>query len=96
MIIGISLIPTAMNNLAGGEGSKDFGSLDNVLLGFGVTAFILLLFYFFKGFIRSIAILLGLIAGTAAAFFMEKSIFLTSWRHPASCSVSVLFRSANL
>ncbi|SPT95419.1 uric acid permease [Bacillus subtilis] len=42
MIIGISLIPTAMNNLAGGEGSKEFGSLDNVLLGFGVTAFYLI------------------------------------------------------
>ncbi|MED5047940.1 nucleobase:cation symporter-2 family protein [Bacillus siamensis] len=85
MIIGISLIPTAMNNLAGGEGSKDFGSLDNVLLGFGVTAFILLLFYFFTGFIRSIAVLLGLIAGTAAAFFMGKADFSdvveASWLH---------------
>ncbi|WP_276731013.1 nucleobase:cation symporter-2 family protein [Bacillus sp. (in: firmicutes)] len=85
MIIGISLIPTAMNNLAGGEGSKDFGSLDNVLLGFGVTAFILLLFYFFKGFIRSIAILLGLIAGTAAAFFMGEvdfsDVMEASWLH---------------
>ncbi|MGR6857593.1 nucleobase:cation symporter-2 family protein [Bacillus halotolerans] len=85
MIIGISLIPTAMNNLAGGEGSKDFGSLGNVLLGFAVTAFILVLFYFFKGFIRSIAILLGLAAGTAAAFFMGKVDFSdvaeASWVH---------------
>lgn len=88
MIIGISLIPTAMNNLAGGEGSKEFGSLDNVLLGFGVTAFILLLFYFFNGFIRSIAILLGLIAGTAAAYFMGKvdfsEVLEASWLHVPS------------
>lgn len=88
MIIGISLIPTAMNNLAGGEGSKEFGSLDNVLLGFGVTAFILLLFYFFKGFIRSIAILLGLIAGTAAAYLMGKvdfsEVLEASWLHVPS------------
>ncbi|OBA01866.1 xanthine permease, partial [Bacillus subtilis] len=88
MIIGISLIPTAMNNLAGGEGSKDFGSLDNVLLGFSVTAFTLLLFYFFKGFIRSIAILLGLIAGTAAAFFMGEvdfsDVMEASWLHVPS------------
>ncbi|RPJ99252.1 hypothetical protein BSBH6_04083 [Bacillus subtilis] len=88
MIIGISLIPTAMNNLAGGEGSKDFGLLDNALLGFGVTAFILLLFYFFKGFIRSIAILLGLIAGTAAAFFMGEvdfsDVIEASWLHVPS------------
>ncbi|MGQ8922914.1 nucleobase:cation symporter-2 family protein [Bacillus halotolerans] len=88
MIIGISLIPTAMNNLAGGEGSKDFGSLGNVLLGFAVTAFILVLFYFFRGFIRSIAILLGLAAGTAAAFFMGKVDFSevaeASWVHVPS------------
>lgn len=88
MIIGISLIPTAMNNLVGGEGSKEFGSLDNVLLGFGVIAFILLLFYFFKGFIRSIAILLGLIAGTAAAYFTGKvdfsEVLEASWLHVPS------------
>ncbi|MFP7232655.1 nucleobase:cation symporter-2 family protein [Bacillus subtilis] len=88
MIIGISLVPTAMNNLAGGEGSKDFGSLDNVLLGFGVTAFILLLFYFFKGFIRSIAILLGLITGTAVAYFTGKvdfsGVMEASWLHVPS------------
>ncbi|MGD6943871.1 nucleobase:cation symporter-2 family protein [Cytobacillus gottheilii] len=69
-IIGITLIPVAMNNIAGGEGSADFGSLDNIGLAFGTLLFIIILYKFSKGFIRSISILLGLGAGTLAAFFM--------------------------
>ncbi|MFL6518493.1 MAG: solute carrier family 23 protein, partial [Bacillus sp. (in: firmicutes)] len=33
-IIGITLIPVAMNNIAGGQGSPDFGSLSNIGLAF--------------------------------------------------------------
>lgn len=71
-IIGITLIPVAMNNVAGGLGSKDFGSGTNLALAFGTLLFIIVLYRFFKGFIRSIAILLGLIAGTIVASFMGK------------------------
>jgi xanthine permease len=74
-IIGITLIPVAMNNVAGGQGSKDFGSGTNLLLAFGTLLFIIILYRFFKGFIRSIAILLGLIVGTIAASFMGKVNF---------------------
>lgn len=68
-IIGLTLIPAAMNNMAGGEGSESFGSAGNLSLSFGVLLFIVLLFKFSKGFIQSIAILAGLAAGTAAASF---------------------------
>lgn len=71
-IIGITLIPVAMNNVAGGQGSKDFGSGENLALAFGTLLFIIILYRFFKGFIRSIAILLGLIVGTVVASFMGK------------------------
>jgi xanthine permease len=84
-IIGITLIPVAMNNMAGGEGSADFGSLSNIALAFGTLAFIILLFRFSDGFIRSIAILLGLGAGTIVASFMGKTDFSSvaeaSWFH---------------
>src|SRR5690606_10027945 len=84
-IIGITLIPVAMNNIAGGQGSADFGSLTNISLAFGTLIFILALYRFAKGFIRSIAILLGLLAGTAVAFFMGKVDFApvadASWMH---------------
>ncbi|WP_026581131.1 nucleobase:cation symporter-2 family protein [Bacillus sp. J33] len=87
-IIGITLIPVAMNNMAGGEGSPDFGSLTNISLAFGTLLFIIVLFRFFKGFIRSIAILLGLAAGTIVAYFMGMVNFSevseASWIHMPS------------
>ncbi|ALC90353.1 xanthine permease [Bacillus sp. FJAT-18017] len=66
-IIGITLIPVAMNDMAGGQGSADFGSLTNIALSFGTLLFILIMYRFAKGFIRSISILIGLVAGTIAA-----------------------------
>jgi xanthine permease len=74
-IIGITLIPVAMNNIAGGQGSPDFGSFSNITLAFGTLVFILVLYRFATGFIRSISILLGLAAGTLAAYFMGKVNF---------------------
>lgn len=69
-IIGITLVPVAINNMAGGQGSPDFGSLSNFDLGLGVLLFIILLNRFTTGFIRSISVLLGLIAGTIVATMM--------------------------
>ncbi len=69
-IIGITLIPVAIHNMGGGEGASDFGSMTNISLAFGTLLFIILLYRFSKGFIRSIAILLGLAAGTITAALM--------------------------
>lgn len=84
-IIGITLIPVAMNNVAGGQGSPDFGSLPNLALAFGTLVVILLINRFFQGFIRSISILLGIIISTIVAFFMGKVDFTpvseASWVH---------------
>ncbi|MFB9757663.1 xanthine permease PbuX [Ectobacillus funiculus] len=74
-IIGITLVPVAINDMAGGTGSKDFGSLENLALSFGVLIFIIVVYRLFTGFIRAIAILLGLIFGTIAASFMGKVNF---------------------
>ena len=74
-IIGITLIPVAIKDLAGGEGSKDFGSLSNLGLGFGVLLLIIVLYRFTKGFMRSVSVLLGLVVGTIAASFMGKVDF---------------------
>jgi xanthine permease len=84
-VIGITLIPVAMNNMAGGQGAKDFGDLSNIALSFGVLLFIIFLYRFFTGFIRSIAILIGMVAGTIVAAFMGKVDFSAvseaSWFH---------------
>ncbi|RLL44935.1 purine permease [Oceanobacillus piezotolerans] len=74
-IIGITLIPVAINNLGGGQGAPDFGSVQNITLGFGTLILIVLIYRFSKGFMRSISILLGLILGTVAAVFMGRVDF---------------------
>ncbi|MCM3637765.1 purine permease [Sporosarcina luteola] len=66
-IIGITLIPVALNNMGGGFGVPDFGSSTNILLSFGTLLSIILLYRFTTGFLRSISILLGMAAGTVAA-----------------------------
>ncbi|MER2006473.1 nucleobase:cation symporter-2 family protein [Psychrobacillus sp. BL-248-WT-3] len=69
-IIGITLIPVAINNMGGGQGAEDFGSIQNVLLSFGTLIFIVLLYRFSTGFVKAISILIGIIGGTVAAYFM--------------------------
>ncbi|MDM5339788.1 nucleobase:cation symporter-2 family protein [Fictibacillus enclensis] len=84
-IIGVTLIPVAIQDMAGGQGSKDFGSPENLMLSFGVLAFIIIVYRLFTGFIRAVSILLGLVAGTLAASFMGKVDFGpvadASWFH---------------
>jgi len=84
-IIGITLIPVAINNLAGGQGSEDFGSMTNLALGFGTLFVIILLYKFSTGFLRSISVLVGLIVGTVAASFMgmvdTQNIVDADWVH---------------
>ncbi|MDF2068427.1 MULTISPECIES: nucleobase:cation symporter-2 family protein [Bacillaceae] len=74
-IIGITLIPVAINNMGGGQGASDFGSIPNISLAFGTLIFIVLLYRFATGFIKAISILLGIIAGTVAGAFMGKVDF---------------------
>lgn len=68
-IIGITLMPVAMNNLAGGPDSKNYGAPLNILLGLITLIIILVIHRLSTGFIRSIAILLGLVIGTIIASF---------------------------
>ncbi|MNO50151.1 Uric acid permease PucK [compost metagenome] len=69
-IIGLSLIPVAMNNVAGGEGSPDFGQPRNLLLALITLLVILAVNRFATGFLRSISVLVGLVVGTAIAYGM--------------------------
>ncbi|ALS29201.1 nucleobase:cation symporter-2 family protein [Paenibacillus cisolokensis] len=69
-IIGLSLIPVAMNNVAGGQNSPDFGQAHNLLLALGTFAVILLVNRLAKGFLRAVAVLVGLVVGTIAGYMM--------------------------
>lgn len=71
-IIGITLIPVAVQNMGGGQGAEDFGSLFHLSLAFGTLGGIILLYRFTRGFFQSISILLGIAAGTVTAFFFGR------------------------
>lgn len=65
--IGLSLIPVAIGNMGNNVAKPTTSSL---ILAFSTIAIILLINIFTKGFIRSIAILIGLVAGTLLAASM--------------------------
>lgn len=69
-IIGLSLIPVAMQNVAGGSDSPDFGEPRNLLLALMTLIIILLVNRFAKGFIRSVSVLIGLVFGTVVGYFI--------------------------
>lgn len=70
-VIGLTLIPVAINNLAGGVGASDFGSFYNIGLGFGTLLLIILVYRFGRGFTKAIAVLIGLVGGSVAAAILN-------------------------
>ncbi|MBA4493065.1 nucleobase:cation symporter-2 family protein [Paenactinomyces guangxiensis] len=77
MTIGVSLIPVAMNNVAGGQGSPSFGDWKNLLLAAITFISVILINRFFNGYIQAISVLISLIIGTAVAAFMGLVDFKT-------------------
>ena len=68
--IGLSLISVGVNSFGGGSSAKDFGSAENLLLALFVLIVILMAKHWTKGLASNSAILIGIIAGYAAAVIM--------------------------
>jgi OHCU decarboxylase len=67
-VIGVTLVPVAALEAGGGNpAAPDFGSVQNIAFAGGTLLVILLIYRFFRGFLSTIAVLLGLIIGTAVA-----------------------------
>ncbi|BDR60961.1 nucleobase:cation symporter-2 family protein [Lactobacillus xylocopicola] len=84
--IGLTLIPVAVQNMGGGNvAAKSFGSGQNLILAFCTMFIILALEIWTKGFLKSISVLLGLIAGTVIAALMGlvsfQPVLAASWFH---------------
>ena len=73
--IGLSLLPVGVKYFAGGVGAPDFGSPQNLGLGFFVLITIILLQRFGKGMMNVAAILIALILGYLIAIPMGKVNF---------------------
>ena len=71
IIIGISLLSTAITNIGGGDASaENFGSSENLLLAAIALVTIIVVYRFTTGFMRAIAILMGIVVGTIAGLVM--------------------------
>jgi uracil-xanthine permease len=67
VIIGVNLIKVSALLVTGQPGTPDFGRPSNILLALGTIAFTVLFFRVLTGMLRQLAVLLGLVAGTAVA-----------------------------
>ncbi|MDO5048104.1 MAG: nucleobase:cation symporter-2 family protein [Anaerococcus sp.] len=70
LTIGLSLLPTGINSLAGGGGSSDFGSLQNWAVGLTVLILTIILNQKAKGAIKTSAILISIIVGYIISMFL--------------------------
>ncbi len=75
MLIGLSLVRVGMTDLAGGFGAPDFGSLSNLALGGFVLLTVTVLSRFRNPVISSLCVILGLVAGYAAAALLGRVDF---------------------
>ena len=67
-IIGFTLVPVGFQNLGGGDATaKSFGAPSNLLIGIVTIIIIVMINRFAKGFLKSIAILLGILLGSLFA-----------------------------
>ena len=73
--IGIKLLGIGAGYFAGGTGAADYGSWQNLLLGFVVFLIVMLLQRYAKGMLKVTAILIGLIVGFVLAACMGKVDF---------------------
>ncbi len=73
--IGFSLLSVGANSFAGGEGSENFGSWQNWVLG-SVTLLCCIVFNIFaKGHLKQLSVLFGLVAGYLLALLMGQVDF---------------------
>ncbi|MFJ4986687.1 nucleobase:cation symporter-2 family protein [Streptomyces sp. NPDC088732] len=67
LVIGLSLLPVAGNWVAGGAGSADFGAPRNIALAAAVLLAIVLIQRFAPAVVARVAVLAGIVVGTAVA-----------------------------
>ena len=86
LTIGLSLLPTGIMAMAGGNGSADFGSLRNWLLALAVMSIVIILNRYARGMAKTSSILIAIIIGYIIALFLNMIDF-SSIREAAWFSV---------
>jgi xanthine/uracil permease len=78
LIIGVALLPVAANDIVVGKGPfaiQEPVLLKNVLYAFGTLALIVAIQRIFRGFMATIAVLIGLVVGTVVAWLLGDAHF---------------------
>lgn len=82
-IIGLALLPVAAQDAVGGAEASDPGSPVNLAFALGTLAVIVLIQRVFRGFMATVAVLIGLVLGTAVAWAVGlvdfASVGASSW-----------------
>ena len=71
-LIGITLLPVSMDWAAGGVGSNDYGSVENVSIAFVVMLFTLFLNHYGKGMLKTASVFFGMVFGYVLCVFLGK------------------------
>src|SRR4051794_21963671 len=74
-IIGIALLPVAALDIVGGGANPDPSNARNLAYALGTLALIVLMQRFFRGFLATVAVLFGLVAGTLLALALGAAHF---------------------
>ncbi|WP_304250832.1 nucleobase:cation symporter-2 family protein [Limosilactobacillus gastricus] len=85
-VIGLTLIPVGIQDIGGGDATaKSFSDWHNLLLGLITVLIIIAVQIFTRGFISSIAVLIGLVVGSLIAALMgmvsTDSVAQAAWFH---------------
>lgn len=74
-IIGIALLPVAAADAVGGAANPEPGNARNLAYALGTLGLIVLIQRFFRGFLATVAVLVGLVAGTLVAWALGDAGF---------------------
>ncbi|WP_369134350.1 2-oxo-4-hydroxy-4-carboxy-5-ureidoimidazoline decarboxylase [Modestobacter sp. I12A-02662] len=74
-IIGLALLPVAAADAVGGAAHPEPGNARNLAYAVGTLALIVLIQRFFRGFMATVAVLLGLVVGTLTAWVLGDATF---------------------
>src|ERR687890_2237498 len=74
-IIGIALLPVAAADAVGGAASPEPGNGRNLAYAMGTLAIIVAIQRFFRGFLATVAVLVGLVVGTLTAWALGDATF---------------------
>ncbi len=73
--IGLSLLPVGIQNMAGGIGSVDYGSLSNFMVGATVIGVVVLFKHYGKGIWSTSAVIIGILVGFILSIVLGKVDF---------------------